>query len=144
MAYKVYKTGSLRYYSLDITVDFRRITIDFTSGFQIGSTATYGTSNPKIQKALESLKAFGRDFYIYEETPDAAPAEAPVVKVEEKKEEKVLPKEFIDSKSFRNLVEMKEALKAAGLKISEGWNYAQTKKFAFENGYDYKISKAEN
>lgn len=147
MTKKVYKTKNLKAYSISLTVDFRPVEINFAGAFHFDSTAAYTTRNPKIQKALESVSAFNRDYFLFEEV-DETPVEASEApKVEEKKEkveEKVLPKEFIDSKRFRNLVELKEALKAAGVKVEDGWNYNQTKKYAMENGYDYKISKAEN
>lgn len=142
MARKTYRTFYLK--GLDIHFkdeNGKHRDIIFQGGIQIDSTARFTTTDEYLQQKLESLSGFGRDYYIEKVQEDEAP------KVEEKepvKEEKVLPKEYIDAKKFKNLVEMKDALIAAGLKIENSWNYTQTKKFAFEHGYDYQVSRAEN
>lgn len=144
MAKKTYRTFYLKkLYTYVRDAEGNKIDIEFRSGVQVDSTSRFSTSDPVVQKGLEESPAFGRDYYIESVVEDkvAAPVKEEAPKAKE--EEKVLPKEFIDSRSFRNLVEMKDAMKAAGLKIDEGWNYTQTKKFAAEKGYDYKISKAE-
>lgn len=140
MLTKIYKTRTLRGYSLTLLIDGKPEFIRFSEGYQVDSTAIFSTSDPKIQKALEALHAFGPEFYIAGEQND----EEVETSQEPVKEEKILPKEYIDAKKFKNLVEMKDALIAAGLKIENSWNYTQTKKFAFEHGYDYQVSRAEN
>lgn len=144
MAKKTYRTYYLKkLYTFVKDAEGNKINIEFRGGIQVDSTAIYSTKSEMIQNGLESAPGFGRDYYLESvvEEEEKAPVKEEAPKAKE--EEKVLPKEFIDSRSFRNLVEMKDAMKAAGLKIDEGWNYTQTKKFAAEKGYDYKISKAE-
>ena len=144
MAKKTYRTFYLKkLYTYVRDAEGNKIDIEFRSGVQIDSTSRYTTSDPLIQKGLENAAGFGRDYYIESVVEEEAKAPVKEEAPKAKEEEKVLPKEFVDSRSFRNLVEMKDAMKAAGLKIDEGWNYTQTKKFAAEKGYDYKISKAE-
>ena len=145
MSKKTYRTFYLKkLYTFVRDEQGNKINIEFRGGIQIDSTSRFSTSDPVIQKGLESSPGFGRDYYIESVVEDAAPkAPAKEAAPKAKEEEKVLPKEFKDSRSFRNLVEMKDAMKAAGLKIDEGWNYQQAKKFAAENGYNYQISKAE-
>lgn len=145
MAKKTYRTYYLKKLFTFVRDEAgNKIPIVFRGGIQVDSTSRFTTSNPLIQKGLEAASGFNRDYYL-ESVVEDKPAPSPVKEEapKAKEEEKVLPKEFIDSRSFRNLVEMKDAMKAAGLKIDEGWNYTQTKKFAAEKGYDYKISKAE-
>lgn len=142
MLNKTYKTWNLKDYSLTLFFDGKPEFIHFVGGIRVDSTAVFSTSDPKIQAALESMAAFGRDFYICAESsaPESDGQQAP----EDIPVEKELPREFIDARKFKNLVEMKDALRKAGLDVNDKWNYAQTKKFAFENGYDYQVSKAES
>ena len=143
MATKTYRTHSLK--SLIVRVydeAGKEYEVEFYGGIHFDSTARATVSEPKIQELLEKTSCFGRDFYIESVSNDEEVVEAP--KAETKvEEEKHLPENFIDSRSFRNLVELKEALKTVGLKIEDSWNYQQTKKYAFEHGYDYKVARAE-
>lgn len=144
MAKKTYKTYTLK--SLVVRVkdeDGIIHEVEFYGGVHFDSTARAVVSDPKVQELLERTHCFGRDFYIESVREDSTPVVAEAPKVEGA-EEKSLPENFIDSRRFRNLVEMKDALKAAGLKIEDGWNYQQTKKYAYDKGYDYKVARAEN
>ena len=96
MTIKTYRTRELKGYSLHLFIGESnvRTNILFKRGCTLGSTATYTTSNPEIQKALESLSEFGPTFYIEKKVvvDEAAPvvAKKPEVKpepvIEEEKE----------------------------------------------------------
>ena len=124
-------------------IDGKLTTIAFRRGCTIDSTATYSTGDPKIQDALESLHAFGSVFYIEstevigEETPaiDVKIAEAPVA--EEEKE----VVDMLDAKTFKNLVELRNALKDKGIDVSQATNVKSAESIAKKNGYNYTIEK---
>ena len=97
-----------------MTIDGKAVDIAFKRGCTIGSTATYKTSDPRIQKALESMKAFGPKFYLEstEVTGEAAPVAEP--KVEEKpiiEEEEKEVVDVLDAQTFKNLVELRNGYK---------------------------------
>lgn len=145
MTIKTYRTRELKGLSLQIFVEGdTRTTIAFKRGCTLGSTATYVTSNPKIQKALESLNSYGISFYLESErvvgedkpkveTPKPAPA--PVVE-----EEKVVV-DILDAKTFKNLVELRNALADKGIDVSSVTNVKAAENLAKKNGYNYTIEK---
>lgn len=145
MAKKTYRTFRLK--SLDVHVHDawgHEITAVFRGGIQIDSTAKYSTADPKIQKALEKSAGFGRDFYIESVSEDPAGALAPVEepKAETKKAEPENPKtDFKDIRRFKNLVEMRAAVKELGIEIADNANYASVKAAAAKEGYDFQIAK---
>ena len=143
MTLKTYKTRELKGYSLHLMIDGKLTSIEFRRGCMIGSTATYATSDPKIQKALESLRAFGPTFYLeeVEVTGEEAPvidvkiADAPVV------EEEVEVVDMLDAKTFKNLVELRNALKDKGIDVSQVTNVKAAESIAKKNGYNYTVEK---
>ena len=143
---KTYRTRELKGLSLHVFVDGDvRTPIVFKSGCTLGSTATYTTSNPKVQKALESLSSFGVVFYVEKEekigenaptvvAPKAAPAPAPV---EEEKE----VVDILDAQTFKNLVELRNALQEKGIDVSQITNVKAAENIARKNGYNYTVEK---
>lgn len=124
-------------------IDGKLTTVAFKRGCTLGSTATLTTSDPKIQKELESLKAFDTTFYLESTkvTGEDAPA-APVV-VEEKpvvEEEKEVV-DILDAKAFKNLVELRNALQDKGIDVSQITNVKAAEALAKKNGYNYTVEK---
>lgn len=150
MATKTYRTRVLKGLSLHIFIDGdTRTTVTFKRGCSIDSTATYITSNPKVQKALESLRSFNIDFYLEREELSEEEKNAmkenyePEVKVAEPapvEEEKEVV-DVLDAQTFKNLVEMRNALTAKGLDVSSLTNVKAAENFARKNGYNYTIEK---
>lgn len=144
MITKTYRTRTLKGYVLHMTIDGKTVDVAFKRGCTIGSTATYKTSDPKIQQALESMKAFGPTFYLDETevTCEDTPAvETP--KVEEKpivEEEKEVV-DILDAQTFRNLVELRNALKDKGVDVSAVTNVKTAEALAKKNGYNYTVEK---
>ena len=144
MSRKTYRTYSLK--SLQICLkdeDGKRIEIYFRGGIQIDSTAKFVTTEKDIQDRLEKLSGFGRDYYLESEV-DNTPVEAPApeVKVEEAPAtEKEIVNGMKDSRRFKNLVEMKNAMKGVGIELDDDANYAKAKAAAAKAGYDYQIKK---
>ena len=123
-----------------------RTNITFKRGCTLGSTATYTTSNPKIQEALESLSEFGPTFYIEKQVVvnENAPVEEkpkekekPATAVEEEKE----VVDMLDAKTFKNLVELRNALQDKGLDVSSLTNVKAAESYARKNGYNYTVDK---
>lgn len=143
MAKKTYKTYNL--VSLDVPLkdewgNSLGVAV-FRGGRFIDSTAKCSLSDEKMQKALEATSLFNRDFYL-ESVKEEAPA--PVVKETPKKDE--APKEepltdVKDIRRFKNIVEMRSAMKELGLDIKDDCNYLEAKAIAKKNGYDFQIKK---
>lgn len=141
---KTYRTKSLKGLSLQIFVDGDvRTPIVFKSGCTLGSTATYTTSNPKIQKALESLSSFGNTFYLEREQElGVKPQAAEPVKAEKE----IVPEEkevvdVLDAQTFKNLVELRNALQEKGIDVSQITNVRAAENIAKKNGYNYTVEK---
>ena len=143
MSKKTYRTFSLK----NLQVCFkneegRRIEIIFRGGIQIDSTAKFVTDDEYLQKRLESSSGFGRDYYLESEVDTN-----PVQPVPEKKVEKAPApeKEIVngmkDSRRFKNLVEMKNAMKELGIELNDDATYPKAKAAAAEAGYDFQIQK---
>jgi hypothetical protein len=127
-----------------MTIDGKAVDVAFKRGCTIGSTATYKTSDPRIQKALESMKAFGPKFYLEstEVTGENAPVAEP--KVEEKpivEEEEKEVVDVLDAQTFKNLVELRNALKDKGVDVSQITNVKVGESIAKKNGYNYTVEK---
>lgn len=126
-----------------------RTPVTFKRGCTLGSTATYVTSNPKIQKALESLRSFNIDFYLEreeltQEEKDAiaaksAPVEPKVEAAPAEEEKEVV--DILDAQTFKNLVELRNALKEKGIDASQVTNVNAAEKLAKKNGYNYTVEK---
>lgn len=139
MITKTYRTRELKGYSLHLFIDSDvRTNITFRRGCTLGSTATYTTSNPKVQEALESLSEFGPVFYIEKQVVvnENAPVEAKAP-VEEEKE----VVDMLDAKTFRNIVELRKALEEKGIDVSQITNVKAAENLAKKNGYNYTIEK---
>jgi len=145
MAKKTYRTFSLKSLFLMLKdEDGNRIEIKFNGGIQVDSTAKFTTKNEKIQALLEKSSGFGRDYYIESVVDDPVEKPAPV---EEKKAEpakapeKEIMSEMKDSRRFKNLVEMRNAMKELGIEIEDNAPYAKAKAVAAKAGYDFQIQK---
>lgn len=145
MITKTYRTRELKGYALQIFVDENtRTTVNFRRGCTLGSTATYTTSDEKIQKALESLGSFGVTFYLESTvTDEVAPVkEEPKKKAApapEQEEEEVV--DILDAQTFRNLVELRNALQEKGIDVSQITNVKAAENIARKNGYNYTVEK---
>jgi hypothetical protein len=144
MKIKTYKTRELKGYSLHLFIDGdQRITIAFRRGCTLGSTATYTTSDPKIQNALESLKSFGPVFYLEKETTvdEAAPIVEAQKAAPEPVKEDIEVVDILDAQTFKNLVELRNALKEKGIDVSQLTNVKYAESVARKNGYNYTVEK---
>jgi hypothetical protein len=151
MITKTYRTRELKGLSLQIFIngDIRQH-ITFKRGCTLGSTATYTTSDPEVQKALESLGAYGVTYYLEKEVrSEDEKAKAKEVKpkvveiapepAKEIEEEEVV--DVLDAQTFRNLVELRNALEAKGIDVSQITNVKVGESIAKKNGYNYTIEK---
>ena len=130
-----------------------RTPVVFKRGCTLGSTATYVTSNPKIQKALESLRSFNVDFVLEREELTKEEKEAAMVNtkpatVEAKPktteptiEEEAEVVDILDAQTFKNLVELRNALRDKGIDVSQITNIKAAENIAKKNGYNYTIEK---
>ena len=144
MTTKTYRTRELKGFSVHKTIDGKLVSVTFKRGCTLGSTASYTTSNEKIQDMLESLNSFGSDFYISEQhTTQVAPVEEVRPKVEptpEPEEEKEVV-DILDAQTFKNLVELRNALKDKGIDVSQLTNVKAAESVAKKNGYNYTVEK---
>jgi hypothetical protein len=143
MTTKTYRTRELKGYVLHLKIDGKLTAIEFTRGCTVGSTATLTTSDPKIQEAVESLKAFGPTFYLESTKVTGEEAPAAPAKVEEKpvvEEEKEVV-DILDAKTFKNLVELRNALQDNGVDVSQITNVKAAEALAKKNGYNYTVEK---
>lgn len=144
MTIKTYRTRELKGFSVHKTIDGRLVSVTFKRGCTLGSTASYTTSDEKIQNMLESLNSFGYDFYIAEVRTDS------VVPVEEKpevtpepiqEEEEKEVVDILDAQTFKNLVELRNALQEKGIDVSQITNVKAAESLAKKNGYNYTVEK---
>ena len=144
MVTKTYRTRELKGFSVHTNIDGQLTSIAFKRGCVLGSTATYTTSDKKIQDALESLNSFGADFFIYEEERTdedvVVKEEKPVVPEPEKEEEKEVV-DMLDAQTFKNLVELRNALSDKGIDVSQITNVKAAEAIAKKNGYNYTVEK---
>ena len=144
MARKTYKTYRLKGLNIPLTIDGQNVYVDFKAGCSMTSTATYTTSDVKIQEALESLIGFKRDYYIEKvvelevEAPKVVKEVAPEpAKIEEEKE----VVDVLDAQTFKNLVELRNALQDKGIDVSMITNVKAAENIAKKNGYNYTVDK---
>ena len=124
-------------------IDGKMTHIEFKRGCTLGSTATFTTSNPKIQDALESLKSFGPTFYIEKVSVknNAEPiVENTPVEPEPIQEEKEVV-DILDAQTFKNIVELRRALQDKGIDVSQITNVKKAEDLAKKNGYNYTVEK---
>lgn len=129
---------------MHITIDDKIEHIIFKRGCTLGSTATYTTDNKRIQEVLESLKSFGTTFFLEKEikTGEDAPKvqESPKAVSEPVIEEKEVV-DMLDARTFKNLVELRNALIDKGVDVSSVTNVKAAETIAKKNGYNYTIEK---
>lgn len=144
MTIKTYRTRELKGLTLQVFVDGDvRTPIVFKGGCTLGSTATYTTSNAKIQKALESLSSYGRTFYLEREqvVGENKQETEPVKVAKEAIQEEVEVVDILDAQTFKNLVELRNALKDKGIDVSQITNVKAAESIAKKNGYNYTVEK---
>lgn len=148
MTIKTYRTRELKGLSLMLLSSTgKRINVSFRRGCTLGSTATYVTSDPEVQKALEATNDFGPTFYI--EREEVIGEDMPEVDVKiaaNKVEEPTIEEEkevvdMLDAKTFKNLVELRNALADKGIDVSQITNAKAAENLAKKNGYNYTIDK---
>lgn len=145
MIIKTYRTRELKGFSLLLLDENgKRLSISFKRGCTLGSTATYTTEDPAIQKALEATNDFGPTFYIEkeekigEEIPmDVKIASKPEPAIEEEKE----VVDILDAQTFKNIVELRRALQDKGIDVSQITNVKAAESIAKKNGYNYTVEK---
>ena len=145
MTIKTYRTRELKGLSLHVFVDGdKRTPIVFKGGCTLGSTATYTTTDEKIQKAIESLGSFGVTFYLEREDKigeDEPVVKTPEVKPETQPEEETEVVDILDAQTFNNLVELRNALTDKGVDVSQITNVKAAEAIAKKNGYNYTVEK---
>jgi tRNA U34 2-thiouridine synthase MnmA/TrmU len=140
---KIYKTYKLKSLVLHFNINGQKVTVNFKGGCALSSTATYITSNTDIQDALESQIFFNREYYldrVIEEKQDIKPT-ASKVKLEPAKEEEIEVVDILDAKTFKNLVELRNALQEKGIDVSQITNVKAAESVAKKNGYNYTVDK---
>lgn len=145
MTTKTYRTRELKGFSVHQTIDGRLVSITFKRGCTLGSTASYTTSDEKIQNMLESLNSFGSDFYIAEQHTEVVATEVENQKVnpetEPTKEEEKEVVDVLDAQTFKNIVELRRALQDKGIDVSQVTNVKAAENLAKKNGYNYTVEK---
>ena len=121
----------------------KRIYISFKRGCTLGSTATYVTSDAEIQKALEATNDFGPTFFIekQEVIGEDTKAEATEKKANVETEEEKEVVDILDAQTFKNLVELRNALVDKGIDVSQITNVKAAENIAKKNGYNYTVEK---
>ena len=142
---KTYRTFSLKSLQLCLKDKFgESVEVIFRGGIQIDSTAKFTTADPRVQDLVEKCSGFGRDYYIESEREVGEPADAPVAEKKAepaKAPEKEVMSDMKDSRRFRNLVEMKNAMKELGIELDDDANYIKAKAAAAKAGYDFQIQR---
>jgi hypothetical protein len=145
MVRKTYKTFRLKGLTIPFNIDGKDVYVIFKSGCTMSSTATYTTTDERIQEALESLAGFNRNYYldkVVELNAEAPKVAAPkVVKPEPEKEEEKEVVDMLDAKTFNNLVELRNALSDKGIDVSQITNVKAAENIAKKNGYNYTVEK---
>lgn len=144
MIKKTYRTFSLKSYEFEVKdQNGKEFKVAFRGGIYEDSTARFSTAREDIQKAVEERRAFGETYYlestqIVEDKPEAP---APVKPEPAKAPEKEPIGDMKDSRRFRNLVEMKNAMKELGIPADDDANYVKAKAEAAKAGYDFQIKR---
>ena len=148
MSKKTYRTFTLKGLCIR-TQDAagRSIEAIFRGGVQLGATAKFTTSDKKVQEALEKSRGFNRDFYlestVEKDVKPEAPADEPAKAPAKQAPVETPPADIVDSRRFRNLIEMKDALREKGVEVKDEWNYPAAKAAALKVGLDYQIQKSK-
>jgi tRNA U34 2-thiouridine synthase MnmA/TrmU len=77
---------------------------------------------------------------VIEEKQDIKPT-ASKVKLEPAKEEEIEVVDILDAKTFKNLVELRNALQEKGIDVSQITNVKAAESVAKKNGYNYTVDK---
>lgn len=143
MITKIYRTRELKGLSIPVEINGIKKYISFKRGCTLGSTATLTTSDPKVQEVLESLNMFGKTFYIERviKTEEDAPKQEAPKKVQEPIQEEKEVVDVLDAQTFKNLVELRNALQDKGIDVSQITNVKAAENIAKKNGYNYTIEK---
>lgn len=142
MKIKTYRTRELKGYVLHLQIDGKLNTVAFKRGCTLGSTATFTTADEKVQDALESLRAFGPTFFLESTKVTGEEVLTGMPKQEEKpvvEESEVV--DVLDVQTFRNLVELRNALQDKGIDVSQITNVKAAEAIARKNGYNYTVVK---
>lgn len=146
MIIKTYRTRELKGFSLLLLDENgKRLSISFKRGCTLGSTATYTTEDPSIQKALEATNDFGPTFYVEkeevvnEETSIDVKIPAKHEPVIDEEEKEVV--DILDAQTFKNLVELRNSLQDKGINVSQVTNVKAAEALAKKNGYNYTVEK---
>ena len=132
-------------FTINSTIDGKFTPISFKRGCTLGSTATFTTSDPKIQDVLESNSSFNIKYYLEKEERigedetmafDATPT---LVTTTEEEKEVV---DILDSQTFKNIVELRRALQDKGIDVSQITNVKAAESLAKKNGYNYTVEKS--
>lgn len=144
MIKKTYRTFSLKSYEFEVKdQNGKEFKVAFHGGIYEDSTARFSTAREDIQKAVEERRAFGETYYlesaqiIEDKTEAPAPAKPELAKAPEKE----IIGDMKDSRRFRNLVEMKNAMRELGIPLDDDANYVKAKAEAAKAGYDFQIKK---
>lgn len=144
MIKKTYRTFSLKSYEFEVKdQNGKEFKVAFRGGIYEDSTARFSTAREDIQKAVEGRRAFGETYYL-ESTQiieDKTEAPAPAKPEPAKAPEKEIIGDMKDSRRFRNLVEMKNAMRELGIPLDDDANYVKAKAEAAKAGYDFQIKK---
>lgn len=146
MKKKTYRTYTLKkLYTFVRDAEGNRIDVVFQGGVQVGSTAKFTTSNPVVQEGLENNPAFGRDYFLESEreieTEPKEEKETPAPKAKKAEKETPVLTDVKDVKRFRNIVEMRNAMKELGLPVKDDSSYTECKSIAAKEGYDFQIKR---
>lgn len=146
MTRKTYKTFRLKGLTIPFVIDGKDVYVIFKSGCTMTSTATYTTTDAKIQEGLESLSGYGRDYYLDKvveldkESPKTVTSKAKAEPEKAQEEEKEVV-DMLDAQSFKNLVELRNALQDKGIDVSQITNVKAAEAVAKKNGYNYTVEK---
>lgn len=143
MIIKTYRTRELKGYVLHLQIDGKYNVVAFKRGCTLGSTATFTTSDPKVQSTLESLRAFGPTFYLESTKVIGEEVQGPAAVIEEKPKVEEEPEvvDILDVQTFHNLVELRNALHDKGVDVSQITNVKAAEAIARKNGYNYTVVK---
>ena len=144
MTVKTYRTSELKGLSIHTVIDGKFTSITFKRGCTIGSTATYTPFDPKIQAALEANKSFGTKYYLEKEEKvgeDDVAVVSPKVDPAPIQEEENEVVDILDAQTFKNLVELRNALQDKGIDVSQVTNVKAAENIAKKNGYNYTVEK---
>lgn len=140
---KTYKTYKLKSLVIPCIIDGKKTSVVFKGGCSISSTATYTTSDERIQNELESLIFFKRDYYLDKAVVEEEAKMPEVIKTKSDAvvEEEIEVVDILDAQTFKNIVELRRALQDKGIDVSQVTNVKAAETLAKKNGYNYTVEK---